>query len=262
MANKQATIQIRRDSSANWISANPILLEGEIGFDINNDTIRIGDGSTAWNNLSPFVQNKDFRWKDPAADVASLPSSGNVDGDVRLVLDVLKLYTWVVGPDIWWDLSSTSSLTLDELSNVSITSPLTGDLLTYNGSGWVNQKLTRSICIVPFESNVNLSIGDGKVGFTVPASMNGMNLTAALASVYTQGTTNTTDIQIRRRRAGTPVDMLSTKITIGAEYYAADGVINTSNDDIATGDNIYIDVDAIHSVAPQGLSVTLTFNLP
>ena len=261
MANKPATIQIRRDSAANWISANPVLLEGEIGFDTNTGAFSIGDGSTAWNDLSWFAQEKDFRWKSPVDDYASLPSSGNVNGDIHLVLDVLKLYTWIAGPDTWWDLSSTSSFLLSELGDVSITTPSLGDILSYN-SGWVNTKLTKTICIVPFESNVNLSIGDGKVGFTVPASMSGMNLTAAIASVYTQGTTNTTDVQIRRRRAGTPVDMLSTKITIGAEYYAADGVINTSNDDIATGDNIYIDVDAIHSIAPQGLSVTLTFNLP
>jgi hypothetical protein len=118
----------------------------------------------------------------------------------------------------------------------------------------------RSVCIVPFESDADVATGDGKVAFTVPASMTSHDLKAALASVHTQGVTGTLDIQIRRRRAGTDVDMLSTKITVGAEYYAADGVVNTSNDDIQTGDQIYIDVDAVHSgTAPKGLSVTLTF---
>jgi hypothetical protein len=91
--------------------------------------------------------------------------------------------------------------------------------------------------------------------------MNAMDLTAAIASVHTQGVTGTTDVQLRRRRAGSDVDMLSTKITIGAEYFAADGVIDTANDDINTGDQIYVDVDAIHSgTAPLGLSVTLSFS--
>ncbi len=119
----------------------------------------------------------------------------------------------------------------------------------------------RSVCIVPFESDADVAVGDGKVAFTVPATMNAHNLTAALASVHTQGVTGTLDVQIRRRRAGADVDMLTNKITVGAEYYAADGTINTSNDDIQTGDQIYIDVDAIHSgTAPKGLSVTMTFD--
>ena len=118
----------------------------------------------------------------------------------------------------------------------------------------------RSICIVPFESDTDVAVGDGKVGFTVPASMNAHDLTAALASVHTQGVTGTLDVQIRRRRSGTDTDMLTTKITVGAEYYASDGTIDTANDDIQTGDVIYIDVDAVHSgTAPKGLSVTLTF---
>jgi len=52
--------------------------------------------------------------------------------------------------------------------------------------------------------------------------------------------------------------MLSTGVTIGNELYAADGVINTSYDDIENGDVIYVDVDAVHSgTAAKGLFVTL-----
>ena len=121
----------------------------------------------------------------------------------------------------------------------------------------------KGVCVVPFESDADVAAGDGKVAFTVPLSINGMNLVDVLASVHTQGITDTTDIQVRRRRAGSDVDMLSTKVTIGAEYFASDGVINTGNDDITTGDQIYIDVDAVHSgTAPKGLSVVLTFRKP
>lgn len=58
-------------------------------------------------------------------------------------------------------------------------------------------------------------------------------------------------------------DMLSTAITIGDEYYARDGVIDTDYDDIATGDQILRDVDAIHSgTAPNGLGTTITLRDP
>ncbi len=46
------TIQLRRDTEANWSSANPILAKGEFGVDLTNKKFKIGDGITAWNDLS------------------------------------------------------------------------------------------------------------------------------------------------------------------------------------------------------------------
>lgn len=113
---------------------------------------------------------------------------------------------------------------------------------------------------VIFLSTSSVDIGNGVQALTIPSHLNGKNLTHALASVHTKGVTGTTDVQIRRRRVGSDADMLSTKITIGDEYFVADGTINTSYDDVATGDQIYIDVDAVHSgTAPMGLSIVLTF---
>jgi hypothetical protein len=90
--------------------------------------------------------------------------------------------------------------------------------------------------------------------------MNGLKLVDAIAGVHTLGTSNTLDVQIRRRRSSTDNDMLSTKITISAaEYYARDGVINATYQAIATGDRIFIDVDAIHGTPAKGLYVTLVF---
>lgn len=44
-------IQQRRGTAAEWTSVNPILALGEIGYDLTNDNIRIGDGVTPWNDL-------------------------------------------------------------------------------------------------------------------------------------------------------------------------------------------------------------------
>lgn len=122
---------------------------------------------------------------------------------------------------------------------------------------------SKSFCIVIFENDKDVVVGDGKEAFTVPASMNGMNLEDVVASVHTKGITGSTDIQARRRRAGGDVDMLSTKVTIGDEFFASGGVVDTNNDDINTGDQIYTDVDAVHSgTAPKGLSVVYTFREP
>lgn len=47
-----ATIQIRRDTSANWTSVDPILAVGEFGLDTTNDILKLGDGVTLWSELS------------------------------------------------------------------------------------------------------------------------------------------------------------------------------------------------------------------
>jgi hypothetical protein len=46
------TIQIRRDTSANWTTANSVLASGEFGFETNTGKIKIGDGTTAWNSMA------------------------------------------------------------------------------------------------------------------------------------------------------------------------------------------------------------------
>ena len=45
------TIQLRRDTAANWTSVNPTLAAGEVGYDSTSNKIKIGNGSTAWNSL-------------------------------------------------------------------------------------------------------------------------------------------------------------------------------------------------------------------
>jgi len=44
-------IQLRRDTKARWTQYNPILLEGEEGYELDSDQYKIGDGIHAWNDL-------------------------------------------------------------------------------------------------------------------------------------------------------------------------------------------------------------------
>ncbi len=52
-------IQIRRDTKARWADLNPILAAGEMGFEIDNNRLKIGNGITAWNSL-PYVTETDW----------------------------------------------------------------------------------------------------------------------------------------------------------------------------------------------------------
>jgi hypothetical protein len=46
------TIQLRRDTSANWSSNNPTLASGEIAIATDLGKIKIGDGTTVWSALN------------------------------------------------------------------------------------------------------------------------------------------------------------------------------------------------------------------
>ncbi len=48
-------IQIRRDTAANWASANTILAQGELGIETNTSKVKAGDGATAWLSLGYLI---------------------------------------------------------------------------------------------------------------------------------------------------------------------------------------------------------------
>jgi hypothetical protein len=111
----------------------------------------------------------------------------------------------------------------------------------------------------------SLTTGDGKAFFRVPPRLNGMNLVSVAATVYTAGTTGTTDIQIRNKTQ--TADMLSTKLKIDStetdtSTAATPAVIDTANDDVVTGDVLAFDIDAVSTTAPLGLLVSMEFELP
>jgi hypothetical protein len=109
-----------------------------------------------------------------------------------------------------------------------------------------------------------LTTGDEKVYFRVPFVMNGWNLVAVAGHVSTVSSSGIITIQVRN--VTDTVDMLSTALTIDASEKdsataATPVVINTAVDDVATGDEIAIDVDGAGTSA-RGLFVELQFQLP
>ena len=47
-------IKFRRDTSDNWNNVNPVLAAGEPGYEIDTHRLKVGDGSTDWQNL-PYI---------------------------------------------------------------------------------------------------------------------------------------------------------------------------------------------------------------
>lgn len=115
-----------------------------------------------------------------------------------------------------------------------------------------------------FDHDTAVATGDGKAHYFIPDALGGMNLVDADAAVATASTSGTPTVQIYN--VTQTADMLSTVITIDANektsYTAATPpVIDTGNDDVATGDELRIDVD-VAGTGTKGLDVILTFQTP
>ena len=57
MANNElfAKLVLRNATATSWSEANPVLLKGEVGIESDTNQIKIGDGTTAWNDLIYFA---------------------------------------------------------------------------------------------------------------------------------------------------------------------------------------------------------------
>jgi hypothetical protein len=134
------------------------------------------------------------------------------------------------------------------------------------GTGWttVDHEQVRETVVSPV--GANLAIGNGQAYFAVPAQLDGWRLSGVYGTLSVASSSGQPEVQLRRNRGGSDEDMLSdplkfdeteTDTTVPGNPYA----IDSSNDGVATGDRIYVDVDAAGTGA-QGLHVVLTFSSP
>ena len=92
--------KFRRDTAANWSSANPVLADGEIGVDTTNKKFKLGDGSTAWNSLAVYPS---LTAAEQAAIVAGKIRTGGTSGG-----DALSIFRQAAQPtanavgDLWF----------------------------------------------------------------------------------------------------------------------------------------------------------------
>lgn len=106
-----------------------------------------------------------------------------------------------------------------------------------------------------------VTTGDGKAALLITPALNGKNITAVYLALHGDlSTSGTPTAQLRRKRGETDVDVCSTRPVIAANkrYNGETGgtaaAINTSNDDLATGDVLYADCD-VSGTGSQGMQL-------
>ena len=127
-------IQIRRDTAANWTSANPTLAQGELGVETDTDKIKVGDGSTSWSSLSYLIDTGDYV---VSSDIANMLETTDIGSTVQAYdadtakTDVAQTYTaqQTFGElkETVYTLGTSGSIALDPANGSIQVSTLTGD---------------------------------------------------------------------------------------------------------------------------------------
>jgi hypothetical protein len=124
-----ALMKQRYDTAANWTTANPTLLAGEIGIESDTKKWKLGDGSTAWTSLGYIPGLSISAYPLVNADIsatAEIAVSKLADGAARQLLQTDAAGTgveWASNIDIPGTLDVTGAATFD--NNVIIQGDLT-----------------------------------------------------------------------------------------------------------------------------------------
>lgn len=111
-------IQVRRDTAANWTSANPTLASGEIGLETDTGRYKIGNGTTPWNSLQINLE------------VDNLVASGNIEVDNLVASGDVELGGGITAQAV---------VSLD--SGVFVGPVSVGDTLSVEGESTLNDNL-------------------------------------------------------------------------------------------------------------------------
>jgi len=150
-------IQVRRDTAANWTSANTVLSDGEMGYETDTGYMKIGDGATAWSSLAYFtpgdVSDDNTTYTISVAQVgadADITLTGSDASTDTVVLAAgTNLTLTVAGDDITMDvdndlsnydntttafISNITAEAIGSLSDVDVSAVANGSVLAYNST--------------------------------------------------------------------------------------------------------------------------------
>jgi len=98
-----ARIVIRRDTAANWTAADPVLLQGEWGFETDARKLKIGDGASTWAALSYFSTGSGGGGSGTVTSVGlSLPGLFSVSGSPVTATGTLTATLATQSPNLIW----------------------------------------------------------------------------------------------------------------------------------------------------------------
>jgi len=191
-----ALMQQRRDTAANWTSANPTLLAGEIGIESDTNKIKIGTGSTAWTSLSYTTWSQITAYPFVNADIAAAAA-----------IAYSKLATLTSG-----------NILVGSSANVATSTAISGDITISN----TGVTAIASGVIVNADINASAAISGSKIVAATTGVVGAVQLTDSFSS--TSVTTAATPNAVK-----TAFDAATAAAVIGADALPKAGGTLTGN---------------------------------
>ena len=216
----------RRDTAANWTSANPTLLAGEIGIESDTLKWKVGTGSTAWTSLGYI----------PAFSLSAYPLV-NADIASAAAIAYSKLATLTSG-----------NIVLGSSANVATSQPVTGDVTISN----TGVTAIATGVIVNADINASAAIAGSKI---VAAT------TSVVGAVQLSDSTSTTSSVL----AATPTAVKAAYDLAAAALPKAGGAMTGDITLNAQSDLRFADSDSSHYIAiqaPSTVAANVTLTLP
>jgi hypothetical protein len=248
-------MQQRRGTAAQWTAANPILSAGEIGFESDSGQFKIGDGTTAWVNLTYFKNFDD------------LDISGYIKDEEKAAANGVAT------------LDGNAQVPISQLSNLIQTAPAELDTLAELATGLSNAISSLTTDIGDLASSTSATIVDINTDITA-LTTNLATETSARSAYATSNDAVVADIQTTLTTHTGNISDLSDSVaaieTVNSTQGSAINTLNTSvaaiesdiaaltTDDVAEGANLYFTIeraqDALGSAVEGGTGITATYN--
>lgn len=176
-------IQVRRGNASSWVSVNPILSQGEFGYEVDTGKLKVGDGQNAWNSLGYFPVEWSAVSSKPAVIAAgatqaaarSVISAASLDGNGKV--PVSELPNSIMEYQGTWNASTNTPSLVNGTGNagdvyrVSVAGSRdfgaglisfdVGDYAIYNGSNWEKSDTTDAVSTVAGRTgDVTLAVAD------------------------------------------------------------------------------------------------------
>jgi hypothetical protein len=168
-------IQLRRDTAANWTSANPTLSAGELGFETDTGKFKLGTGSTTWTSLGyaaaipGAIVNADV--SNTAAIAYSKLSLSNsiVNADINssaaIAYSKLSLSDSIVNADI----NASAAIADTKLATISTAGKVSGTAIT-SGDISTSGSFTSSSFIASSSASAGIGYSTGAGGTVTQAT--------------------------------------------------------------------------------------------
>ena len=222
----------RRDTAANWTSANPTLLAGEIGIESDTLKWKVGTGSTAWTSLGYI----------PAFSLSAYPLV-NADIAAAAAIAYSKLATLTSG-----------NIVLGSSANVATSTAVTGDVTISN----TGVTAIATGVIVNADINASAAIVDTKLA-TIATAGKVSNSATTAASANTASAIVARDASGNFSAGTITADLTGNASTVTTNANLTGDVTSVGNaTSIATGVIVDADINASAAIAGSKIVAATT----